>query len=152
MARKKVVDDMPKYTAETLLPEDIELRNIPGAGGAARDISAALTEALDMECRALAEIHILAALHKHKAFGALSDATKAALRAFFDIRWPLQRSGLGMTATLPKAANVAKVTLAETTAPAKVISINAAKTRRTKTRPASPAAAVDSDEDFYAYI
>lgn len=148
------IETVDAYTPDTLLPEDIGLRNIPGAGGAARDISAALTEALDMGCRALAEIHILAALHKHTAFGALSDATKAALRAFLDIRWPLQRSGLGMTAPLPTAATVDPVTLAETAAPAEVISIKAAKTRRRKTRTATPApaAAVGSDDDFYAYI
>lgn len=148
----KALEVMAKYIPETLQAADLCLRQLPGVSGASARISAALTRAMDMECRALAEIHMVGALKAESRFGGDTDEVKAQIRAFLDIRWPLQRSGLGMTATLPKAANVAKVTLAETAAPAKVISIKAAKTRRTKTRPAAPAAAVDSDEDFYAYI
>lgn len=155
MARKnasKALEVMAEYTPETLQAADLCLRQLPGVSGASARISSALTRAMAMECRAMAEIHMVGALKAESRFGGDTDEVKAQIRAFLDIRWPLQRSGLGMTAPLPKAANVAKVTLAETTAPAKVISIKAAKTRRTKTRPAAPAAAVDSDEDFYAYI
>lgn len=156
MARKnasKALEVMAKYIPETLQAADLCLRQLPGVSGASARISAALTRAMDMKCRALAEIHMVGALKAESRFGGDTDEVKAQIRAFLDIRWPTQRSGLGMTAPLPAAAAVAPVSLAETAAPAEVINIKAAKARRTKARTATPTpvATVDEDGDFYAY-
>lgn len=83
-------------TTQTLTAQDWQLfSDMRGAAAAAKRMSRALTEALAMECRPLAELHMLAAMHRDARFGALDTEPEAIARKFLDRHWPHTQASFG---------------------------------------------------------
>lgn len=106
------------YEPDMLSAGDWQLYLMPGADDAAKRLGKALTEALAMDCRPLAELHLLAAMTVDSKFGANGFFPKTVARCILDLRWPATPASFGVVpdAMPTRTVEVAEITPAQPSA------------------------------------